>query len=166
MIHCFAPSPIGALLLIGDGESVSALYTPGHSRPTEMGVFDAAAFEHARRELAEYFLGCRRSFDVPLAAVGTPFQQQVWQELRHIDYGSTATYAEIAGHLGRPGAARAVGAANRANPISIIVACHRVIGSNGSLTGYAGGLGAKRWLLQHEIAHAVASAPQPAGSGR
>lgn len=103
-----------------------------------------------RAQLDEYFGGERRDFDLPLDAQGTDFQRQVWQALTTIPFGETRSYAEIAEGLGRKGAQRAVGAANGRNPISIIVPCHRVIGSNGRLTGYAGGIGRKQWLLAFE----------------
>ena len=101
-------------------------------------------------ELGEYFDGNRKAFDVPLDPQGTEFQQQVWQALLEIPYGQMASYAEVASAINKPKAVRAVGAANGRNPISILVPCHRVIGSNGSLTGYAGGLPRKQWLLQLE----------------
>jgi methylated-DNA-[protein]-cysteine S-methyltransferase len=104
----------------------------------------------AATQLAEYFAGARRVFDVPLAPRGTDFQQGVWRELARIPYGETRSYGELARVLGRPSASRAVGAANGKNPISILVPCHRVIAGSGALTGYAGGLDAKRWLLAHE----------------
>ena len=104
----------------------------------------------AARQLAEYFAGRRRAFDLPLAPAGTPFQQQVWRQLLQIPFGSTCSYGALARAVGRPSASRAVGAANGRNPISIIIPCHRVIGSDGSLTGYGGGEPAKRWLLDHE----------------
>ena len=105
-----------------------------------------------RRQLEEYFAGERRAFDLPVAPAGTPFQQRVWEELQRIGYGETITYAELAARIGRPTAIRAAGAANGANPVSIIIPCHRVIGSDGSLTGYGGGLEAKRLLLELERA--------------
>lgn len=101
-------------------------------------------------QLGAYFLGTLRDFDLPLDPVGTPFQLQVWSELRRIPYGQTRTYGQIARALGQPRATRAVGLANRDNPIAIVVPCHRVVGANGRLTGYGGGLHRKRWLLQHE----------------
>jgi methylated-DNA-[protein]-cysteine S-methyltransferase len=101
-------------------------------------------------QLAEYFAGERRDFDVPLAPRGTGFQQRVWRELGKIPYGETRSYGELARAIGRPAASRAIGAANGKNPISILVPCHRVIAGTGALTGYAGGLAAKRWLLEHE----------------
>jgi len=104
----------------------------------------------AAAQLAEYFAGARRDFDVPLAPRGTGFQQRVWRELAKIPYGQTRSYGELARSLGRPTASRAVGAANGRNPISILVPCHRVVAGTGALTGYAGGLAAKRWLLEHE----------------
>ncbi len=107
-----------------------------------------------RLQLAEYFAGDRSAFDLPVAPPGTPFQQLVWGELQRIGYGETITYAELAARIGRPTAIRAAGAANGANPVSIVIPCHRVIGSNGSLTGYSGGLESKRFLLDLERAGA------------
>ncbi|SEN00225.1 methylated-DNA--[protein]-cysteine S-methyltransferase [Halomonas caseinilytica] len=106
--------------------------------------------ERARQQLAEYFAGERREFDLPLAPEGTDFQQRVWEALTTIPYGQTRNYAEIAEQLRCKGGQRAVGAANGKNPIAIVVPCHRVIGSDGRLTGYAGGIGRKQWLLAHE----------------
>ncbi|RAR62778.1 methylated-DNA-[protein]-cysteine S-methyltransferase [Onishia taeanensis] len=106
--------------------------------------------EQARKQLAEYFAGSRRTFELPLAPKGTDFQRRVWQALARIPYGETRCYAEIAEQLGCKGGQRAVGAANGRNPLAIVVPCHRVIGSNGRLTGYAGGIGRKQWLLAHE----------------
>lgn len=103
-----------------------------------------------KQQLKEYFAGKRREFDLPLSPLGTPFQKQAWEALRRIPYGSTATYAEQARDMGQSGKARAVGAANGRNPLSIVVPCHRVIGKNGSLTGFAGGLKAKQFLLALE----------------
>lgn len=104
----------------------------------------------AKQQLAAYFAGERAVFDLPLAPAGTAFQLRVWQALRDIPAGETRSYGEIAAGIGRPSASRAVGAANGANPIGIIVPCHRVVGADGTLTGYAGGLDRKRWLLAHE----------------
>ena len=106
--------------------------------------------QQAIKELQQYFAGTRGSFSVPLAATGTEFQQQVWQALQHIPYAQSCSYGAIASFIDKPKAVRAVGAANGRNPLAIVVPCHRVIGNNGSLTGYAGGLGRKVWLLQHE----------------
>ena len=109
----------------------------------------------ATEQLGEYFAGTRKDFDLPLAPEGTPFQQKSWEALRAIPYGETISYGEQARRLGSPSAVRAVGAANGRNPISIIVPCHRVIGSDGSLTGFAAGLDAKAWLLRHESGEAA-----------
>jgi len=102
------------------------------------------------KQLGEYFDGKRKDFDIPVSAAGTVFQQSVWEKLREIPYGSTITYGELAQQIGDPDAARAVGTANGCNPISIVIPCHRVIGGNGKLVGYAGGLWRKQWLLEHE----------------
>jgi methylated-DNA-[protein]-cysteine S-methyltransferase len=107
-----------------------------------------------RAQLAEYFAGRRRDFDLPLAPAGTPFQQRVWQALRAIPYGRTESYGALAARLGQPGAGRAVGLANGQNPIAIVIPCHRVIGAGGALTGYGGGLERKRWLLALEASAA------------
>ncbi len=104
----------------------------------------------ARGQIEEYLRGERRVFDLPLALEGTPFQRRVWEELCRVPFGETASYRDIADRIGAPSAVRAVGLANGANPIAIIVPCHRVIGSDGRLTGYGGGLPNKRWLLDHE----------------
>jgi methylated-DNA-[protein]-cysteine S-methyltransferase len=104
----------------------------------------------AAAQLAEYFAGTRRTFDLPLAPRGTGFQRIVWHALAKIPYGETRSYGELARAIGRPAASRAVGAANGKNPLSIVVPCHRVVGASGELTGYAGGVATKRWLLDHE----------------
>ncbi|HSA48827.1 MAG TPA: methylated-DNA--[protein]-cysteine S-methyltransferase [Yinghuangia sp.] len=147
-------SPVGELLLIGDGETLSGLFMlPDAKYVPEVGadwIRDDGAFDAVRGQLDEYFAGERRSFDVPLAPRGTPFQRSVWRELTTIPYGRTMSYGAMAAALGTPTASRAVGAANGRNPISIIVPCHRVIASNGALTGYAGGLDKKERLLALE----------------
>ena len=112
----------------------------------------APLLRETAQQLQQYFAGERRSFDVPLAAHGTAFAQQVWAQLRQIPWGHTCSYGELARQLGNKNAMRAVGAANGRNPIAIIVPCHRVIGADGGMTGYAGGLNRKLWLLQHELA--------------
>ena len=150
-------SPVGKLLLTGLPEGLSGLWILGEKHcpaiPPDWQE-DAAPCTTAAVQLAEYFTGTRRSFDLPLAAAGTVFQQLAWAALQQIPYGETRSYQQQATALGRPAAVRAVGTANGRNPISIIVPCHRVIGANGSLTGYGGGLGAKVWLLAHEAKHA------------
>ena len=151
MIHSYLPSPIGDLLLTGDGHNLTGLYTPEHVRPpVELGERSDQEFAEARRQLVEYFAGERANFELALAPAGTPFQQRVWQRLQEIPLGQTSSYGQLAIDIGQPTAVRAVGMANGRNPISIIVPCHRVVGSTGALTGYAGGLAAKRWLLAHE----------------
>jgi methylated-DNA-[protein]-cysteine S-methyltransferase len=146
-------SPIGPLQLFASDVGLRALYLPNHKRP--LSFLSESKPEHpllreARGQLAEYFAGARTAFELPLEPPGTPFQQTVWSALREIPLGETRTYLELAVQLGNPKATRAVGAANGRNPLSIIVPCHRVIGSSGALTGYAGGESAKRWLLRHE----------------
>lgn len=152
---CLAPSPVGELLLIGDGTHLRGLWFEGHEEwPPKQPDWhwDEAPFRAVRRQLDEYFSGERRAFELPLAPQGTPFQQRVWTELQKIPYGVTISYGELATRLGDAKAARAVGLANGRNPISIVVPCHRVIGTNGALTGYGGGIENKRWLLVHERA--------------
>jgi methylated-DNA-[protein]-cysteine S-methyltransferase len=143
-------SPLGDLLLVGDGRALTGLYMGAAPEPG--WECDPAAFGDAARQLRAYFAGQLREFDLPLAPGGTPFQQKVWAALREIPYGETVTYAELAAAVGREGAARAVGAANGRNPISVVVPCHRVIGAGGALTGYGGGLRRKRLLLDLEAA--------------
>jgi methylated-DNA-[protein]-cysteine S-methyltransferase len=157
-------TPVGALTVIAGDDGVLAVLWPGEPyddrsgsrvrrRPPTSSSSPGAAREIAARaveQLAEYFEGRRRAFDVPLDPVGTPFQQDAWRVLRTIPFGQTMTYGEQARALGDANKARAVGAANGRNPISIIVPCHRVVGGGGSLTGFAGGLDAKSWLLDHE----------------
>jgi methylated-DNA-[protein]-cysteine S-methyltransferase len=149
-------SPLGELLLTAEDGCLTGLYLPAGGDARHAAARpgpargDDAAFAAARRQLDEYFAGERTAFDLPVAPAGTPFQLAVWSELQRIGHGATTTYAELARRIGRPTAIRAVGAANGANPISIVIPCHRVIGSNGSLTGYGGGLEAKRFLLDLE----------------
>jgi methylated-DNA-[protein]-cysteine S-methyltransferase len=150
-------SPVGELLLTAEDGQLTGLYMPAeaHMRPAG-AVRDDRAFADARRQLDAYFAGERTEFDLRVAPAGTAFQQRVWEELQRIGYGETISYAELAARIGRPTAIRAAGAANGANPVSIIIPCHRVIGSDGSLTGYGGGLEAKRLLL--ELEHAAVDA--------
>lgn len=151
-------SPLGTLRLVSDGHSLTAVELPPHREVVEVGS-SCAVLEAARAQLAEYFAGQRTTFDLPLAAKGTSFQRDVWQALRTIPHGETWSYAQLAAKVGRPTGARAVGLANSKNPLAIVVPCHRVIGADGSLTGYAGGLPAKRWLLAHEAPAAPAQLP-------
>lgn len=145
--------PLGELLLTAEDGRLTGLFMPGEDVvPPAGAVRDEPAFATIRLQLGEYFAGDRSAFDLPVAPPGTPFQQLVWGELQRIGYGQTITYAELAARIGRPTAIRAAGAANGANPVSIVIPCHRVIGSNGSLTGYSGGLESKRFLLDLERA--------------
>lgn len=153
VVHAVVDSPLGELTLVGNGDALSGVYFPEHVRRPDQVRFgrrDDGAFAAARRQLAEYFAGDRTTFDVELAPSGNAFQKKVWAQLVTIPYGETRTYGQLAGALGDPGLARAVGAANGQNPLSIIVPCHRVVGSNGKLTGYAGGLDRKAFLLELE----------------
>ena len=150
-------TPIGPLLLVGDGDGLVYIGLPRDGAAQDAPEDSKASkpkLHAAARELDEYFAGTRRQFDVPLRPSGTPFQLEVWGALLTIPYGETVSYADIARRIRRPRAVRAVGAANGANPLSIIVPCHRVVGSHGDLTGYGGGLPAKRWLLAHERKYA------------
>jgi methylated-DNA-[protein]-cysteine S-methyltransferase len=159
-LYTTVDSPIGELLLVGDGDALHGLYMQEGRLPMSV----RPGWERAERpfagvveQLAEYFDGRRRDFDLPLALDGPPFQRQAWNALREIPYGETVSYGEQARRIGHPDAARAVGAANGQNPIAVIVPCHRVIGADGTLTGYGGGLARKRLLLDLE-ADAVSGA--------
>ena len=140
-------SPIGLVEVGGTTEGITSVVFVEERRP-EAG--SNALVEEALQQLAQYFAGARCAFDLLLDLEGTSFQRQVWEQLMMIPYGHTASYQEVAQAIGKPRAVRAVGAANGQNPISILVPCHRVIGSDGSLTGYGGGLWRKEWLLRHE----------------
>jgi methylated-DNA-[protein]-cysteine S-methyltransferase len=155
--YTIVESPIGDLLVTGDRHAVSGLFTRVHPMPGARR--DDAAFSAVAAQLDEYFAGERTAFELELELAGTPFQQRVWAELRRVPYGETISYAELADRIGRPGAARAVGHCNARNPVSIVVPCHRVIGSAGALTGYAGGLERKRALLALESGYRRAPAP-------
>ncbi|MFY2558665.1 methylated-DNA--[protein]-cysteine S-methyltransferase [Corallococcus terminator] len=147
-------SPVGALLLAGNDEGLRLIefHTPRHPmrRSEDWQEGDHAVLRDTQKQLDEYFAGKRRGFELPLAPQGTQFQRQVWLELANIPFGGTISYAELALRLDRPTATRAVGAANGRNPIPIVLPCHRVIGSNGSLTGFGGGLPTKQFLLRLE----------------
>lgn len=149
------PSPLGPVVLTGSDDGLAGVYFGPRAPQHAAGLRrDDAAFRRAAEQFADYFAGTARTFDLPLAASGTPFQMRVWELLREVPYGTTTTYGALAARLGKPGASRAVGLANGRNPVGVVVPCHRVIGSDGRLTGYAGGLDVKRWLLAHERAHA------------
>lgn len=151
-------SPIGPLALVADDTGLREVRFPRDGAadpPTDVPLADAAGhavLAAAAAQLAEYFAGDRTDFDLPLAPVGTPFQLRAWSALRTIPHGTTVSYGEQAARMGEPGKARAVGAANGRNPLPVVVPCHRVVGADGSLTGFGGGLPAKAWLLAHERA--------------
>jgi methylated-DNA-[protein]-cysteine S-methyltransferase len=153
------PSPIGELLLTADAAGLTAVAfaPPGHARPAGDDARGAAGpaadvLALTGAQLDAYFAGERADFALPLAARGTPFQERVWAALREIPFGETVSYAELARRVGAPAAVRAVGGANARNPLAVVVPCHRVVGADGSLTGFGGGLDRKRWLLRHEAA--------------
>jgi methylated-DNA-[protein]-cysteine S-methyltransferase len=146
-------SPIGELLLVGDGRALSRLEMSPRDLPS--GRRDPDAFRDVAAQLDAYFAGELTEFDVPLAPSGSGFQLRVWAELLAIPYGQTVSYGAVAAAIGRPDAVRAVGATNGRNPIAVIVPCHRVIGADGSLVGYGGGLPRKRLLLELEAEHAA-----------
>lgn len=151
--HTLIDSPLGTLTLVADGGVLAGLYMPEHRHrpdPATFGPRTATGFEAASEQLAEYFAGQRRAFTLPVRLDGSAFARRIWQMLTTIDYGQTWTYAQLADAVGRRDGIRAVGAANGRNPISIVIPCHRVVGSDGSLTGFAGGLERKRFLLDLE----------------
>lgn len=146
-------SPIGTLTLAADDAGLRHIVFPDGCRSFEAPehwVSKPAFFRQVREQLDDYFAGTRQTFSIRLAPAGTDFQQRVWQALRGVDYGTTCSYGHIARVIGKPAASRAVGAANGANPIPIIIPCHRVVGASGKLTGFGGGLPTKAWLLSHE----------------
>ena len=146
-------SPVGPLRLVADDDALVAVFFADHRpAPTIVArtVTRHAVLDRAAEQLAEYFAGSRRRFDLPLDPQGTEMQRRVWQALATIPFGTTTSYGALAAAIGRPGSARAIGHANARNPLSIVLPCHRVLGSAGALTGYAGGTDRKRWLLVHE----------------
>ncbi len=177
LCYCHYSSPVGVLVLTSDGDALTGLHLPlrdgsAATLPGSGWRRDDAPFREATDQLQAYFEGELTAFDLPLRMAGTPFQRLAWDALRTIPYGTTISYAEQARRIGRPGSSRAVGAANGKNPIALIVPCHRVIGSSGTLTGYGGGLPLKEWLLSHEgcVEWATSAArrdahPRPAGDG-
>jgi methylated-DNA-[protein]-cysteine S-methyltransferase len=156
--YTYIDSPIGRLLLGTDGEALIRIDMDVPDRPPrdlENWTCDPAAgpLREVARQLEEYFTGRRRAFDLPIRMQGTEFQRRAWRMLMEIPYGQTRSYGEQAKRIGNPNASRAVGLANGRNPIPIVVPCHRVIGADGSLTGFGGGIERKRWLLAHEGLH-------------
>jgi methylated-DNA-[protein]-cysteine S-methyltransferase len=160
LVESHVETPLGRLRLLATDQTLAGIYFPEHagapaaapSAPPGHEVLEAAS-----AQLRQYFAGERTSFELPLAPEGTEFQRQVWAALGAIPYGETRSYGDLAGQLQRRKAVRAVGAANGRNPLSIVVPCHRVVGADGSLTGYAGGAAAKAWLLAHEQRTAATS---------
>ncbi|WP_246031962.1 methylated-DNA--[protein]-cysteine S-methyltransferase [Leptospira fluminis] len=158
-------SPIGEILILSDGKDIVRVNMSKQKYAAELDSKwlenpDLKPISLAIRQFAEYFAGSRKEFDLPISfSVGSPFQRQVWKELTRIPFGTLISYGELARRIGNPSASRAVGLANGKNPIAIIVPCHRVIGSNGSLTGYGGGLDRKKFLLELELRQGKASEP-------
>lgn len=155
LFHRELPSPVGRLRLVGgDGGLAAVLWERDNPKrvplPLTVEGTGHPVLEDAARQLTQYFDGERQAFQIRVQLRGTPFQKAVWTALLNVPYGQTLTYTELAQKIGRPSAVRAVGAANGRNPVSIIAACHRILGADGSLTGFAGGLDAKAWLLQLE----------------
>jgi methylated-DNA-[protein]-cysteine S-methyltransferase len=166
----FYDSPHGRMLLVASDDGLTGVYFDGQKYHPQLEAawrHDArhALLRQAKRELAEYFGGERKRFETTLAPEGTPFQRRVWKAISTVDFGTTIAYGELARRAGCPGSARAAGAATGRNPIGIIVPCHRIVGSNGALTGYAGGLEKKRALLALEGAHALSLDFSPSHRG-
>jgi len=170
------PSPVGELTLVADDAGLTGVYfeqhrhgrraDPAWRRAAEWPGAAATVLAETRRQLEEYLDGRRDRFTLPLAARGTPFQQRVWAALLDIAPGETISYGELARRVGSPAAVRAVGGANARNPLSIVVPCHRVVGADGALTGFGGGVERKRWLLAHERAAGEGAAPMPVPPAR
>ena len=160
IIYSTLETPIGEVIVTADERGLRSTYSPTHETliaPLDGGRRDDAALRHATDQLRAYFAGELQEFTLTLNAQGTPFYKTVWKHLEAIPYGTTTTYGELARSIGNPTASRAVGMANAHNPISFVVPCHRVIGQNGSLVGYGGGLKLKRWLIEFEKGRLTAS---------
>ena len=158
-MNALLTSPLGPLYVEADEHGLTKLYTDGHRLHADAGP-DDGTFAEVQKQLDEYYSGERTEFDLPLEPAGTPFQRSTWLALREIPYAETINYGQLALRVGNPKASRAVGLANGRNPISIVVPCHRVIGADGSLTGYGGGLDRKRLLLDLERRVAGVEDPQ------
>jgi methylated-DNA-[protein]-cysteine S-methyltransferase len=161
--YAYLDSPVGRLLLAGDADGLALISFGCGGRlrePSASWAPDDGLLAEAIGQLRAYFAGERREFSLPLRPQGTPFQNRVWSALRGVPFGATVSYGELARRIGQPSAARAVGAANAANPLPIVVPCHRVIGEDHSLTGFGGGLATKRFLLAHEARYGRELAPQ------
>jgi methylated-DNA-[protein]-cysteine S-methyltransferase len=154
MNYCYLDTPIGKLLLAGDEDALRVIQFPKNGKPgnpaADWRESARGALQETVRQLREYFSGRRTEFDLPLAPEGTDFQRRVWRQLQGIPYGKTISYGELAKRVGNPKASRAVGGANGCNPLPIVIPCHRVIGANGKLTGFGGGLPIKQALLELE----------------
>ena len=150
MKYTHVDTPIGKLTVVAGGTGIRRILWDGEAPPEDAVEGHSDLLDAAVTQIREYFSGTRTTFDLPLDLGGTPFQQKVWRELGSIPFGTTISYGEQARRIGRPQAARAVGAANGRNPVPIVLPCHRVIGSGGALTGFGGGLDTKRTLLRHE----------------
>lgn len=153
MTYAYYETPVGRLMLVADNSGLRQILFPVHGRAAKAGIEwteNKPALQETAQQLAAYFAGELEAFNLQLAPEGTPFQQRVWSALLNIPYGETISYGELARRIGQPTASRAVGLANGANPIPIVIPCHRVIGSNGKLTGYGGGLAVKEKLLALE----------------
>jgi len=151
--YCYYQSPIGRLLIAGTGGRLEAIFFPNSIEQFEISdeaQYNEEIFTDLLRQLDEYFAGKRRTFEIDVFPAGTDFQQKVWRELQNVPFGQTASYGEIATRIDNPKACRAIGMANGKNPIPIIIPCHRIIGKDGSLTGFGGGLDIKRKLLELE----------------
>ena len=155
LLHTRIESPLGSLLITSDGEALTSVRFEQHAHMPPLSAGSrrddrAAPLAEATRQLAAYFAGELRAFALPLAPRGSEFQGKVWEALGEIPFGKTSTYGALARRLGAPNHSRAVGHANARNPLAILAPCHRVVGANGALTGYAGGVWRKHWLLEHE----------------
>ncbi len=159
----YTDSPLGRLLVVGEQDALTGLHVDGHEHaPTVHPDWerDDGDLDEVRAQLEAYFAGQRTDFDLAVRPAGSAFQREVWAALSEIPFGETRTYGQIATRISRPDAVRAIGAANGANPISIVIPCHRVIGADGSLTGYGWGVERKSWLLDHERGHAPTGTPR------
>lgn len=166
--YAYCDTPVGRVLVAGDAAHLRLIAFQQGSRihhPQPGWRHDAAPFAEVFRQLGEYFAGKRTNFALPLHLGGTDFQNAVWTSLQKIPYGGTITYRDLAARVGKPAAIRAAGAANGANPLPIVVPCHRVIGSNGSLTGFGGGIEAKQFLLAHERTFGAGNAKSKSARG-
>lgn len=150
----FYDFPVGTLAIAEDGTGITDIFVKGEEAGKDFAEKETPLLKEAAKQLREYFSGQRKEFDLPLSLHGTPFQLSDWKALQNIPYGETRSYKQIAEQVGSPKAFRAVGMANHNNPVMIVVPCHRVIGHNGTMVGYGGGLTMKRYLLELEAGHA------------